>query len=337
MSDIQFQNPYALALLALPIFFFLLMVVRGMAKMRALRSIGDSDLLTRLMSQVSYTRRRIKAFLWLVMLILLAIAAARPTWGVSSEIVEVRDFDLYIIFDTSLSMDAQDVIPSRLERGVLDLRYILENIEQMPFSIVLFANQAVTYMPMTSSLDSADVFIRGIETSALTAQGSNVARAIQEVIVAYEERGTADGAILLLSDGEFFSGDLSTTLEQAQLTNLPIYTIGYGTPEGSLIPTYDETGAAVGFKLDGNGQTVVTRLDSETLQRISLATDAVFVAVTDNTSDVNPIIEAINNQYDNSFVESVENRRSEQFPIFIAIALFMLSLEIVLPETRGEQ
>lgn len=337
MTDIRFETPYALVLLGVVVIFFLLMIVRGIIKMRSLRRIGDNDLIERMMSQVSYTRRKFKAFFWLLMLAMLAIAAARPTWGVTTDFVQISDFDLYVLFDVSLSMDAQDVVPSRLERGVLDLQYILENVEKTPFSIILFANQSVSYMPMTSSLETADVFIRGIETDALTVQGSNAARAIELAVTSYQQSDAGSGAIILISDGEFFTGDLSGAIDLAQSARLPIYTIGYGTPEGATIPLYNAAGEIDQYKIDpSSGQLVVTRLDAEAMQRIALATGGGFIPVVDNTSDVNPIIEAINEGYENSFVQSFENRRSEQFPIFIAIALFALALDILLPETRRE-
>ena len=68
-------------------------------------------------TSASKTRRFWRAVLLAGVLILLFIAAARPSWGVSIQPYTGQGRDIRVVFDTSRSMLAQDVRPSRLEHA----------------------------------------------------------------------------------------------------------------------------------------------------------------------------------------------------------------------------
>ena len=84
-------------------------------RLRALeRFAGGPEALGRFRSQVSPHRRAAKQILLYLALALLVFTAARPQWGTRLEPVTRRGSDIVVVLDTSLSMAAEDMAPSRL-------------------------------------------------------------------------------------------------------------------------------------------------------------------------------------------------------------------------------
>ena len=52
---------------------------------------------------------------------------------------------------------------------------------------------------------------------------------------------------------------------------IKIYTIGLGSTAGVPIPIYDNKGEMIGFKKDNAGNTVLTKLNEESLKQIAAA------------------------------------------------------------------
>jgi Ca-activated chloride channel family protein len=78
-------------------------------------------------------------------------------------------------------------------------------------------------------------------------------------------------AVVIITDGESFEGDLNKSVQFAIDSRTRVFCIGIGTDKGEPIPTY-ENGEFKEYLKDEKGKTVVTRLDSATLEQISSAT-----------------------------------------------------------------
>ena len=78
----------------------------------------NSKLWEKMVPHLSYPRRFWKRVLWLIALILVIVCLMRPQYGSKFEKVVRKGQDIFIILDTSASMLAQDIQPSRLESAV---------------------------------------------------------------------------------------------------------------------------------------------------------------------------------------------------------------------------
>jgi Ca-activated chloride channel homolog len=332
LTDLFLQPVYLLALLVLPLALGFL-VWRGMAREATIKRIGDVETMRSLMSQVSPFRRRLKGVFWLLTLSALIIALARPTWGFASDVISVPDLAVVFAVDVSLSMDAEDIAPSRLGRAKLDLREMIQRLPDPRIGMVLWARNAFYYMPMTDSLQGTEIFTEGISTNAITNQGTNIQSALDVSMTVFDATRPGATVIVLMSDGENLVGDYRELLQTASEREIVIHTIGYGTPAGALIPLYDDE-ALIDYKMDSNGDLVITRLEEEILEEIAAATGGLYIPVKENTADLSPVISAINQQYNASRADAIRRRPVEQFAIFVALALFILAFEIIIPEAR---
>ena len=93
------------------------------------------------------TRRRFRDFLLLGAVLLLATAAARPQWGREEQEVTLVGVDVVLAMDTSFSMDARDVAPSRMERARYIVGELLDRMVGNRVGIVAFSGTAFTQCP----------------------------------------------------------------------------------------------------------------------------------------------------------------------------------------------
>lgn len=326
------QSLLLFLLILIPIFLFFF-IWRGMVRSAALRRIGDSELVQTLLAQVSPFRRWIKSFLWLMTLTALILALARPVWGIEQQVIQTEGIQIIVAMDVSRSMDASDVSPSRLERAKLDILDLLKKLDGNDFGIVIFAEKASSYLPLSYDIDAAQVFLKGISTEMMSLQGTNIPSAIETALGAFERRSPAQKVIILVTDGESHEGDSIAEAEIAAEQNVVIYTIGYGTTEGATIPIYNADGQLVDYKTRDDGSLVLSTLNPELLQHIAETTHGFYMP---GASDMTPLADDILNLQSGNTGQETITRPIERFGIFVAFAFIALSLEILLPETRKE-
>jgi Ca-activated chloride channel family protein len=329
----NFQNPVALWLLLLIPLFLAFFIWRSIVRSAALRRLGDTELVQALLSQISPFRRRMKALLWMLALAALIFALAQPTLGTESELIRSEGIQIVVAIDVSRSMNATDISPSRLGRARLDTMDIVRGLEGNDIGLVIFAREAFQYMPLTFDIHAAEVFLGGLTTDMLSLQGTNIPAAIQVSMGAFEHRSRAQKVIILISDGESFEGDAIAAAQIAAEENVIIYTIGYGTPEGSTIPIYDENGTLIDYVTYNDNSLVNSTLNADLLQRVAAETGGFYLQ---GGSDSTPLVQDILSLQEGALRDEIITRPVERFGLFVAIALALLSLEILLPETRRE-
>jgi Ca-activated chloride channel homolog len=329
----NFLNSPALILLILIPCFSLFWFARTWVASNLLAKIGDSELVTALLSQIDTRRRKIKAVLWASGLVCLILAMARPTFGTEIEVVQPVGAEIALVIDVSLSMDAQDVLPSRLERAKFDLQELATRLEGNAIGILIFAKESFPYMPMTVDTDATNIFLRNLSTNALTVQGTGIANALLQASQLFDDNPETPSLIVLVSDGENHEGDLNEATTTLNQLGIAVYTLGYGTSDGGIIPLYDIQGNLLGSKADSTGAIVITRLDETVLQNIATQTNANYLQMTNNT-DITPLVNALTEAGQGELSEQIQERPIEQFSWFVLVALLCLTLVILLPETR---
>lgn len=331
MFSFDFLQPeYIILLLLIPaagLFF----IWRNLARSAAIRRIGDSDLVAILMAQVSPARRRIKQLLFLLTLTALVIALARPAQGIEVISIPTQGNAIVFVIDVSRSMDAQDMLPSRLERVKFDLLDMLDTLEGDDIGMVLFAGRATPYMPLTYDQTAARIFIQQITTDAITQQGTAIADALQQAVILFDDRTGAKPIVVLMSDGENHEGNALATAQDLAQSGVTLHVIGYGTEAGGLIPIYDTAGNLIEYKTLPGGGLIETKRQTDLLESLTIATGGSYA----NSEDISPVINALTDRT-GSISEQLVTRPVERFGIFLLLAWLTLSLDILMPASRQE-
>ena len=110
-----FNNIWLLFLIA-PLILFVVTEIYSGGKDHIFPN-ADSRIKEHNYGRFNYDKHRLKFILFISGFFCLILSAAGPQFGTKIRKVERQGVDLVIAFDTSISMDAQDIKPSRKEKA----------------------------------------------------------------------------------------------------------------------------------------------------------------------------------------------------------------------------
>jgi len=113
----RFGNPEILLLLLLVPILILFMYFSTKRRKKVFSEFSSLELQKKLITNLSTFSRILKSILWVVIIVLLIIAAARPQWGKKLQILEEKGLDIVVAIDVSTSMLAEDLAPNRIQRA----------------------------------------------------------------------------------------------------------------------------------------------------------------------------------------------------------------------------
>ena len=316
--------------LALPLAWALFALLRR--RRQALAQIVDPALLPVLAPNWNPARAKSRLWLRLLALALLVLALARPQWGFHWEEVRRKGLDLMVVLDTSRSMMASDIKPSRLQQAKWGVRDLLRNLRGDRVGLVPFAGSSILQCPLTIDYAAFTMTLDDVYSGIIPKGGTAIEQALRTALAAFPANGTADRVILLITDGEDHEGDPLKLLPELNEKNVRVYTIGIGTLEGEMVPAGDGQGAY--FK-DRQGQIVKTALKEDVLQKLALGTGGTYVRSAPGDTGLERVFnESINNLKRSEQETRTAKIYEERFVWPIAAALLLLAWEALLSDRR---
>lgn len=181
----------------------------------------------------SQWRRHLAVALSLASLITLSLAWARPN-GI--EQVPRERATVVLVIDISLSMEATDVKPNRLEAAKQAAKNFVKDLPA-PFNVALvsLSGNPASRMPPTTDRGQVNRAIDALQVQESTAVGESIFVALQTLQSAPKapDGSIAPGAVVLLSDGQNTAGrSPQQAAAEALKSKVPVYTIAYGTDNG---------------------------------------------------------------------------------------------------------
>jgi Ca-activated chloride channel family protein len=271
---VRFQSPlWLLALIAIPLVAGLYWLAFRRRKQYAIQ-FTNLDVLAGVVARGFPWRRALAAALFLLALVAATGALARPQMRVS---VAKGHGTVVLVIDTSGSMLASDVKPTRLRAAQAAIRKFLDTVpKQVRVGIVAFSTEPVVISPATDDRGLLRSDLEFLTAGAGTAIGDALAQALalarQGSPLPTGSTKKPPAAVVLLSDGAQTRGLLQPLQGARRLraARIPVYTVALGTAKGVLTLDYG------GFK-----QRIPVPPDPETLRRIAATTGGRFYAARD--------------------------------------------------------
>jgi Ca-activated chloride channel family protein len=184
-------------------------------------------------------RRHVPAALMLLSLAVTVIALARPA---RAEKVPKERATVMLAIDVSNSMAATDVKPNRLAAAKDSAAVFLDKIPaKINVGLVSFSGTAAIVVPAGTDRDAVRTGIQALQLGPATAIGEGIFACLQAIStlntrLSAQSHATAPPAtIVLMSDGETTRGrPNSQAVTAAKDARVPVHTIAYGTPDGTL-------------------------------------------------------------------------------------------------------
>jgi Ca-activated chloride channel family protein len=216
--------------------------------------------------------------------VLAAIALAGPAWQRIDQPVFRSDQALVIALDLSRSMDAQDVMPSRLTRARLKILDILERRGGGQTALVVYSANAFTVTPLTTDTDTIAALANSLSTDIMPSRGSYPIAAINKGRDLLQQAGAAVGEILLVTDGGY-SPAAERSARELRNSGYTLSVLGVGTSEGAPIPRLSG-----GFVTDQSGQIAVPKLEARPLQDLARAGGGRFAMLSADDRDIETLL-----------------------------------------------
>ena len=306
---------------------------------KAMAAFGDTPLMERLAASVSSRRRRWKAGLAVLGVLLLAVALVGPRFGTKLREVTREGIDLVIALDVSASMMAEDVAPNRLDRARNEVKKLLDELNGDRVGLVTFAGDAFIQCPLTTDYSAVRLFLDVADPSLIPTPGTDFGAALNMAIQAFQGGDEASEtstdartrALLIVSDGENHVANVDQLLAQARVSNIVVFTAGVGETDGVPIPVY-RNGRRIDFKKDRQGRVVSTRLEEESLQR--LADNGAYFRIARTSSSLLKITASLQRLEKTEFGAEEFEEYEEQYQWPLALALLLLVVERFVSDRR---
>lgn len=308
----EFGNLQNFICLIFPLILLLIMIL-GMRKRKDILNI----LKLRNKRRISI----IKILLLTLGSVLVVISLLFPQKEIEDEEIEVKGMNIYVLIDTSRSMLTEDVYPNRLEAGKRVLTNLIQSLKGDRVGFIPFSDSAYIQMPLTDDYNITQNYINAIDTTLISGGGTELYQALELAEKSFKEIGSENKTVIVISDGGDFD---KKSLDFVKENKIDVYSIGVGTKEGNVIPEY-LNGVKRGFIKDESGSAVISKLNSDFLQKISNENNGKYYEV-NNLVDTskNFVNDTINLERKNQRNEKTKNyEKYFQYPLALGI-LFIL-------------
>lgn len=327
-----FAEPkYLMLLLLIPVFFVIQALVLKFRAKR-IRRFGDQTLVEKLMPSYSKAKVWLRLSLFAIAFLFFILGISRPQMGAILKEHKTRGAEVMVVLDVSNSMLAQDYSPNRLERAKLAISRMVDKLRDDRIGLIVFAGNSFVQLPITTDYVSAKMFLSSISTESVPIQGTAMGEAISTALRSFSAQSDKSRAIIVITDGENHEDDPVAAARQAAELGVRVFTIGVGSPQGTMIPMGDGQ-----YLEDREGNPVVTRLDDKVLQDVAEAGKGLYVHAGNREFGLDPIIEEISRMDDEEYNSIVFEEYDELYMYFLAVAFFFLVLEMLIGDRRSKR
>ena len=317
------------------IFLIVLVIILFLEKKRnsitSMLNIQSDQLKDRLYGNIDFNKTNWKKRCRLAGLLFLIISASGIQIGKKVKPVERKGVDLIFAVDVSISMNAEDVKPSRLEKAKFEISQIIRQLKGDRVGIIVFAGASHLYLPLTSDYEAAILFLDEIDTEMIPTQGTAISSALNTGLSAFSDESEKFKVLILITDGEDHEGRAIAIAEKAAQTGIIIHTVGVGSVSGSLIPVLDKKTGDTSYKKDRRGKLITSTLNEGILQDIARAGNGIYVRFDNRAAHYKIITDSINQMEKKTISTHEFSEYEDQYQLFGVIALSMFLVAFFIP------
>ncbi len=262
----------------------------------------------------------------------LVLALARPQWSNTTTRIQASGIDIMIVLDVSGSMATEDYVIGNQHASRLDaVKQVTQQfIEARPndrIGIIAFAGRPYLVSPITLDHDWLIQNLDRIQLG-LVEDGTAIGSALASAASRLKNKDAKTKLIVLLTDGANNAGKVMplTAAEAAKALGIRIYIIGAGSNGPVSIPVRDPFGRVV-------MQKVTFAFDEKLLQDIANTGEGKYFRAADEAS-LQKTFQEIDRLEKSSITLDKKTDVKDFFWWFLALALLLLTLEIILSQTR---
>ena len=310
-------------------------IAGGVRRNRLLRRMFGTDERAARFSNASHGKRVFRILLLSFASLLLAVAAARPSWGKQVMQDTSNGRDLLVLFDVSKSMLSDDVKPSRMDHAKWLVREIVKKNPGDRFGLVAFAGESFLICPLTVDRASFIQLVDDLDTDTIPVGGTNVQFALEEAVKAFKGAQGTHKAVILVTDGDELTGRGASVIGDLTDAQIPIFAVGVGDPANPAIIRVPGENGKLRVLTDRDGNPVKSPLNEPQLTELARRTGGIYVRSTAAYSGLNELETRIKMLDRKESEDSFSMFRPIERPAYpLTAALVLLAIFFCVSETR---
>lgn len=260
-----------------------------------------------------FTNLRLSAYGYIVTFVFIVLALTRPV--IVQEPIKTQELlnDVVVAVDLSYSMQATDILPSRLGFAKEALVELVKSETQSRFGVLGFTTNAIVLSPLTQDSQLLLHLFSGLNEKLIMTKGSSVMPALE---LARKMSLSPKVSVVLLSDG----GDelnYDDEAAYAKENKIVVNVLMIATKNGGTLRL------ANGELLKDEMEDIVVSRQNSAIEQISSRTGGVY------TTDISEILSALKSQRDDEYkadVTIVQNIELFYYLVVLALISFLLSV-----------
>lgn len=284
MAQFHFLRPEWFAAL-LPVILLIILLWNRRSAYGSWQQVIAPHLLRHLLEGSGQRKKRGPVILLLVAWVVTVFALAGPTWNKLPQAVQKKVNAQIIVMDLSLSMFAQDVSPSRLERARYKLSDILRRSKEGLTGLVVFAGTPHVVTPLTDDTRTILSMVDSLSPDIMPIPGSDPAAAVIKAKDVLQQGGMYQGHIILLTD-DLPADFLDEVKGELNRADTPVSIFAIGTSEGSPISLPGGS-----FVKDESGSIVVAKVNENAMKTAARQLGGRFTTLTYSDEDIDYLLD----------------------------------------------
>lgn len=297
MNTLHFIRPYAFYAL-IPLLPLLWFWWRAHRKGDNWQGVCDPHLLKYLLVGQS-TRKNLSSWLFAIAWTISVIALSGPAWDKQPQPVFRAEKAVVILLDVGVSMLANDVTPSRMQRAKFKILDILNQLKEGQVALIAYTSEPFLVSPLTQDAKTIAGLVPVLSPEMMPVLGSDLTKALKLAGELLQQASLQNGNILIVTDS---APDLAAQqeAEKLQTQGFDSSVLAVGTEQGGPIPLPQG-----GFLTHADGAIQLSKLSPEPMQQLAKIGGGRFLELTADNQDVDSFLQQMRRQ-DDHFMHSEE-------------------------------
>ena len=212
-ANFHFLRPWALLLLALPLFFYW-RYFRGIKNKSSWEGVVDRNLLGFLLIKGSSKQRKALVYLAYAGIIGAVLALAGPSWKKKEVPSLAPENPVMLLLNLSTDMAGKDITPNRLSRAKFEISDLLSQLRNVQTGLIVYSDEPYLISPITDDARLIGNLLPAVDFEIMPSNGDRLDRALALAVEKFRNAGYPDGNIVIFSSDVGQRFDLA--LEEAE-------------------------------------------------------------------------------------------------------------------------
>jgi len=300
----------------------------------------DDRLVSQLRQNYWETGDKMRLFSMMAAAFFFIVALAGPKIGTEVREVQRRGLNLLVALDLSKSMNAEDVNPNRLAKAKFEINRLVNRLQGDRIGLLVFTDEAFVQVPFTTDYSAFRLLLDISNTDQMPTSGTNFRSAMLKAIESFESIDRQDNAanvLLFVADGENHGPDYRPAMNRLINMGVIMFSVGIGTIEGGPIPIYNDSGQLAGYHRDQQGNTITTRLGSETMREIAAAGGGEYYEIRSGSDNIEPFFSNLDELERGEYQTQEFADYKNQYQIILLFGIFFLIIALFIPDNKPDR